>query len=131
MFHAHPNYRSEGPWYDYASVAYEEDEDKDQKTRFPCKFACFFVEPQSGEHMALVQEVKYQTEIQKKRESQVFDHWTLRNEENKTTKNHDAILESILVGALSDRLYVLDPNPVGGFTRPHRSGFDVLVVKYS
>jgi hypothetical protein len=131
LLRAHPNYRSEGPWYDYTLAKYDEVGRGDMNPVYPCKLACFFTHPESGDKMALVQEVHFQNERQLERESQLFQHWTLRSRENRDTKSHDALLNAIPVEALSDRIYVIDPNPIGGFTRAEASNFDILVVKYN
>lgn len=55
----------------------------------------------------------------------------MRNRENKTTKRCDAVFKAIPVESLSDRIYVIDPIPVGGFSRAEASDFEILVVKYS
>jgi hypothetical protein len=130
IIRAHPNYRYEGPWYDYTFAKYNEDGREETEIVYPCKTVCFFVDPDSGETMALVQEVNHQTETQKQRDSQLFTHWTLRSRVNRTTKRHDAIFKALPVAVLSDRIYVIDPMPVGGFTRMASSDFDILAVKY-
>jgi hypothetical protein len=132
VLRAHPNYRSEGPWYDYANILYEEEGDDDQQTlSYPCKLACFFKTPEGGNKMALVQEVQFQSGNQENRQSQLFEHWTLESRENKTTERRDAVFVAIPVESLSDRVYAIDPMPVGGFSRAEASDFDILVVKYS
>jgi hypothetical protein len=64
----------------------------------------FFTDPENGAKMALVQEVNFQTENQRQRDSQLFRHWTLRSKENRTTKRHDAVLAALPLEVLSDRL---------------------------
>jgi hypothetical protein len=123
ILRAHPNYQSDRPWYDYALACYIEDNREDCPT-YPCKMACFFKDPNTEKIMALVQEVEFQTE------SQLFHHWTLKSKENRTNERSDAVFEAIPVESLSDRIYVLDPKPVGGFSRKYACDFEILVVKY-
>ena len=131
LFRAHPNYRLEGAWYDYASAMYQENIEDDRLTSYPCKVVCFFVEPHTKEKMALVQEVEFQTNIQKGRESQLFEHWTLSSWEDRVSKSRQAILRAMPIKTLGNRLYVIDPHQNGGFNWPSNSDFEILVVKYS
>jgi hypothetical protein len=125
---AHPHYQSEGPWYDYAQAVYEDDDGV--ATIYPCKMVCFFKEPTDFKTMALVQEVNYQDDKQYNRESQLFHHWTLNSKDNRETGNADAVFEVLDVEILTDRIYVIDPAPVGGFSRKTASTFTILQVKY-
>jgi hypothetical protein len=127
---AHPNYRGQGAWYDYALVEYDET-DRDDNPVYPCKIVIFFEEPHSHDKMALVQEVDFQTGRQQRRESQLFHHWTLRSKTNRMTKKSDALFTAIPLESLTDRIYVIDPCPIGGFTRTDAGEFDVLVVKFA
>lgn len=129
ILRAHPNYQSDGPWYDYALARYDEDNRNDCPT-YPCKVVCFFQEPSSSQIMALVQEVEYQTQRDTSRESQLFHHWTLQSIYNRTTGKRDSVFEAIPVESLSDRIYAIDPKPLGGFSRTEAVDFDILVVKY-
>jgi hypothetical protein len=130
LLRAHPNYRSEGAWHDYALATYKEVGRHDMEPVYACKLACFFIQPITGRMMALVQEVTYQTGEQRKRESQLFNHWTMNSKRNAETRRWDAVFTALPVEALSDRIYVIDSNPVDGFSREEREDFDVLVVKY-
>ena len=89
---------------------------------------CFFRDPMEG--MALVQEVDFQTGQESARESQLFGLWTLRSKENRTNGTRDAIFEVMDVESLSDRIYVVDPAPVGSFCCKDANHFALLVVKY-
>jgi hypothetical protein len=55
---AHPNFRSDGPWYDWANVLFGEGEDDEQSVLesqfYPSKILCFYIDPVSGESCALV-----------------------------------------------------------------------------
>ena len=126
---AHPNYQSAGAEYDYALVSYDE-ENRDDRPTYPCKMACFYKDPNTGRIMALVQEVEFQTPKESSRESQLYKHWTLRSRENRTSRRRDAVLNAIPVESLSDRIYAIDPKPVGGFSRTEAVDFEILVVKY-
>jgi hypothetical protein len=126
---AHPNYQSNGAWYDYALAKYEEEERHDEVT-YPVKLVGFFRDPSSLQLKALVQEVDFQSQEQTDRESQLFRHWTLNSKVNTVTNSCDAIFVAIPVESLSDRIYVIDPAPVGGFTRRMKCDFDILAVKY-
>jgi hypothetical protein len=129
ILRAHPNYQSDGPWYDYALASYDEDDREDSPT-YPCKMACFFREPVTGKIMALVQEVEFQSPTETARESQLFRHWTLKSKDNRSDRRRDAVFEAIPVESLSDRIYALDPKPLGGFSRKDSCDFEILVVKY-
>ena len=129
LLRAHPNYQSEGPWYDYALTRYDEENREDSPT-YPCKIACFFKDPNTGQTMALTQEVDFQTRKETTRESQLFTHWTFKSKENRLNRRREAVLEAISVESLSDRIYVVDPKPVGGFSRKKAEDFNILVVKY-
>jgi hypothetical protein len=126
---AHPNYQSAGAWYDYALASYTEDNREDKPT-YPCKMVCFFKEPNTGKTMALVQEVQFQTQGETARESQLFKHWTLISKDNRANHRRDAVFVVMDVESLSDRIYVVDPKPVGGFSREVAADFNILVVKY-
>jgi hypothetical protein len=134
ILQAHPNYQSDGPWYDYALARYIEDNREDCPT-YPCKMACFFKDPNTEKIMALVQEVEFQTPVEILRESQLFHHWTLKSKEEKKEKKRthersDAVFEAIPVESISDRIYALGPKPVGGFSWKYACDFEILVVKY-
>jgi hypothetical protein len=126
---AHPNYQSGGPWYHYALVSYDED-DHEFRTAYPCKLACFFTEPATGNTMALVQEVEFQTLKEISGESQLFHHWTLKSKDNQNNHRSEAVFAVVPCESLSDRIYVLDPKPVGSFSRAESSDFEILLVKY-
>jgi hypothetical protein len=110
-------------------ASYEEENREDHPT-YPCKIACFFKDPNTGKNMALVQEVEFQTPEENSRESQLFNHWTLKSKENRTNRRRDAVFAAISVESLSDRIYAIDPKPVGGFSRKEAVDFEILVVKY-
>lgn len=131
VLRAHPNYRSEGPWYDYVLAKYDEASRPDVETVYPCKLACFFLEPVTQEKMVLLQEVQHQSEQQLERDSQLFQHWTLSSTQNRESKRWVAKFNAIPVAALSDCIYAIDPAPIGGFSRADESDFDILVVKYA
>jgi hypothetical protein len=130
LLRAHPNYQSDGPWYDFALASYDE-ENRNDPTTYPCKMSCFFKDPDTNKTMALVQEVEFQARAETLRESQLFNHWRLKSKENRTERRRDAVLEAISVESLSDRIYALDPKPVGGFSRKDAADFNILVAKYS
>jgi hypothetical protein len=130
LLRAHPNYQSDGPWYDYALTTYNEEHREDCPT-YPCKMACFYKDPSTGKTMALVQEVDFQTPQETSRESQLFNHWTLKSKENRRDRTWDSVLEAISVESLSDRIYAIDPKPVGGFSRNEADDFNILVAKYA
>ena len=90
---------------------------------------CFFDDPMSRTTNALVQEVHHQTDANVKNESQLFAHWTLRAKANNTTKRNEAVFSVFPVAAFSDRMCAIDPQPIGGFSRPEGCDFDMLVVK--
>jgi hypothetical protein len=129
LMRAHPNYQSDGAWYDYALARYDE-ENREDCPSYPCKMACFFKDPNTSKIMALVQEVDFQSPLETARESQLFDHWTLRSKMNRTNRTRDAVLKAIPVDCLSDRIYALEPKPLGGFRRQKACDFRILVVKY-
>jgi hypothetical protein len=54
----------------------------------------------------------------------------LKSKDNRTERRRDAVLEAIPVESLSDRIYVIDPKPVGGFSRVAATDYNILVVKY-
>jgi hypothetical protein len=90
---AHPNYRGGGPWYDYATVRYEYE--NNEQGVFPVRCACFFQAPPlvprrlwdvlasfdcaGGTVLVLVQECLYQTEAQKEHTSRLCSKWTLKS----------------------------------------------------
>ena len=94
------------------------------------KIVTFFQHPVTKDNMALLQEVLFQSEKQQERDSQLFQHWTLQSRVNRSTKTHDAVLKAVPIQVLSDRIYVIDSNPLGGFSRNDPADFDILVVKF-
>jgi hypothetical protein len=130
VLRAHPDCRTESPWHDCALAKRDEEGRNDTDPVHPCKMVGFFTDPENGAKMALVQEVNFQTENQRQRDSQLFRHWTLRSKENRTTKRHDAVLVALPLEVLSDRIYVIDPIPVGGFSRAEPGDYDMLAVKH-
>jgi hypothetical protein len=110
-------------------ASYTEDNREDCPT-YPCKMVCFFKDPNNGKTMALVQEVEFQTQAEMSRESQLFDHWTLTSKENRMNQRREAVFVLMDVDSLSDRIYVVDPKPVGGFSRESAADFEILMVKY-
>jgi len=111
-------------------VNYDEDGRRDINPVYPSKIVTFFRHPVTKENMALLQEVLFQSEKQEERDSQLFQHWTLQSRVNRTTKTHDAVLKAVPIQVLSDRIYVIDSNPLGGFSRNDPADFDILVVKF-
>lgn len=126
---AHPNYQSAGPWYDFAYITYDEVGQLDAST-YPCKLICFFKDPNHGAAMALVQEVEFQTTEQAGRDSQLFEHWRLRNRRNNETGNYNGVLSAIPAESIADRFYAIDTVPDGQLSRQTPKDFDILVVKY-
>jgi hypothetical protein len=80
--------------------------------------------------MALVQEVEFQTLKEISGESQLFHHWTLKSKDNQNNHRSEAVFAVVPCESLSDRIYVLDPKPVGSFSRAESSDFEILLVKY-
>jgi hypothetical protein len=142
----HPNYRGEGSWFDYINIKYEFEEE--EQGTFPARLACFFQLPEGipahllncivgiqthKEVLCLVQESKYQSTLQKSKQSCICKHWTLqavtmnnRNQAKLTCITHTCIeeiafaFELDLDGCIKNRR-----NP---FIRDMGNSFDIVVI---
>jgi hypothetical protein len=150
---AHPNYRGGGPWYDYAMVNYEY-EDEFQGC-FPARCACFFQLPRevpgeqlrmslsfqhTQEILALVQESEYQTQSQQQCNSRICEKYTLQSTIGSNSTQRLAKLSCVTHTCFSGGAYAFDADlgtlscPNDPFTKSQTStgrnpSFDIVLVK--
>jgi hypothetical protein len=127
---AHPDYRSEGCWYDYVEIDYGD------LGAYPARCALFFVWPEmlgapqptdcglpdlnQGELAALVQPCKYQNQSQKSRNSLLFSHWTLDHSKGRESISGiprefvTARFSCISAASINRRIFAIDPQPGDG-----------------
>ena len=124
LLRAHPNYRHEGPWYDFVDIDYGE-----EVGIYPARCASFFQWPagfspeivglsqiEPGQVLVLVQEAKTRTKEEVELESQLYAHYTLQGTldqktEKRTTK---PIFKCIYPETINGRVYVVDPQSHNG-----------------
>jgi hypothetical protein len=115
LIRAHPNFRQDGPWYDYVEVNYG------PEGCFPARCACFFQWPEvlaeaefkPGDVVALVQQSQWQTPAEKAKESQLYSHYTLESLLEQRGTRRVAKLHCVLASSLNSRLFAIDPTPAG------------------
>jgi hypothetical protein len=153
---AHPDYRSEGCWYDCVDIDYG------GLGAYPARCALFFLWPEmfggpqatsdngslsQGELAALVQPCRrYQTPSQLSRNSLLFSHWTLehaktasrgsrgRTREGTREGSVTAIFSCISVASINRRIFAIDPQPGDGgpfFKKspPSQTSFELIRVE--
>jgi hypothetical protein len=155
---AHPNYRREGPWYDYISVKYHF-EGSDQGL-YPARLACFFSIPNEipldevrfclvspGSHnevFCLIQESCYQDNHQKSNVSKLCSTYTLQSIADQARGGKMAMISCINHLCIEGSIFVIDLVPLDNVqaeagTLSHRDPFwcpstpahkcfDILVV---
>jgi hypothetical protein len=133
LFRAHQDYRSRGPWYDYATIKYEV-ETTQEVVDYPVRIAAFFVEDTVDDDPAnwkvLVQECEWRSEQQIADKSLIFEHYTMRGEKDNESGNMCAVFEEKRVEELNSRIFCIERNPVGkSFWKPPDEKFDILVVR--
>jgi hypothetical protein len=136
LFRAHPNYQGNGPWFDYAMVSYQIEEEE-RWEEYPARAAAFFYEvdsdkgeiitdnnkdPKDDGWRVLVQpQCEYQTPSQKEEESMIMEHWTLQCTEKKDRRERWANFQQLTTAALNGRLYCVEAEPVGNvFSKPNK-----------
>jgi hypothetical protein len=125
LLRAHPDFRREGPWYDYVSIPYEGHPD------YPARCACFFEWPQgieatsslaasiggpceAGDLMVLVQESFFKSTEEKKKDknSILYSHYTLQSLPPTTGSHHrSAKITCLSAKSINGRVFVVDPKP--------------------
>ena len=60
VFRAHPNYQSDGPWYDWCLVNFQIGESDLDDEDFPAKLVCLFID-EEGKSCALVHSVVFRS----------------------------------------------------------------------
>jgi len=86
IFRCHPNYRSNGAWYDWVMVWFEFDEPKQNHVRkqngawspsyYPSKIMCFFMLPNN----ATIYSIVHSTDVNNhNNHSILFKRWELEN----------------------------------------------------
>jgi hypothetical protein len=148
LLRAHPNFRQEGPWYDFVEINYGE-----ELGCYPARCACFFEWPagidhtqmdtsgfadnilkecRAGDLMVLVQESQFQTDPEKQKGSLLYSHYTLYSQEERPNRgasrrteqqqlqSRKAKLVCVLASTLNGRIFVVDPHPTTGdvFCKP-------------
>jgi hypothetical protein len=148
LFRAHPDFRGQGPWFDYAMVRYDSitEEGDTVQVQCPVRIAAIFREVDSvtGSTVSdpdkegddglrvLVQESEWQSPEQEENKSILFSEFTLQSipPRNKNDPYKRAKFERRNVSELNSRIYCIEKDPVGScFCKPAESSFDILVVK--
>jgi hypothetical protein len=147
LFRAHPDYRGQGPWFDYGMVKYASTTgDEAMDDDYPVRIAAIFkeVDSDTGKTIlskdiadddglrVLVQESEYQSTEQKENRSIMFKEYTLQS--TRTTSKNDpyrrAMFQRRNAAELNLRIYCIEKDPVGScFCKPAECRFDILVVK--
>ena len=146
---AHPNFRSEGEWFDYIFICYENPQTQAEE-EFPARVACCFKWDSScfnaterwipdgledGDCVLLVQECEYQSPAQASCTSLLFDEWTLCGSVDASGTRRYAKLSCMAAEAIQSRVYAIDPNPMNGgafwkeVSLDDSGRFDILLVK--
>jgi hypothetical protein len=149
IFRAHPNYRGEGPWYDFVSINFGED-----LGQHVARCACFFEVPtgiavpggiqvEKGDTACLVQCADYATAQERRLDSMLYTHRHLLSEEmpaeNGTTRDKVwAKLDCYPCEVFAGRVFCISKNPTSNkcpfweekISSPRRShNFCFLLVK--
>jgi hypothetical protein len=126
LLRAHPNYRQDGPWYDFVTVDYGQDYDN-----YPARCACFFEWPpgvspgpgilgecREGDPMVLLQQSAYQDDDEVSKESLLYSHYHLEHQANldrsQTNIRRRAKLACVSAATVNGRVFAIDPNPTNG-----------------
>ena len=129
-YRCHPNYRSAGPWYDWAIFRFDCSEDDDEsdfpgaygKDEYPCKILCFFHDPEENQICALVHCCVDSTHED---DSVICERWNLEytqqhrkhvtDMDGKHTQRNQMILvpviRSVPVDSIVDRVFVVEETP--------------------
>jgi hypothetical protein len=141
LLRAHPNFRSEGPWYDFVEIDYGEEDGF-----YPARCACFFEWPEgvtttdvymedlghlsAGTALVLIHECLPQSKEELAMDSLLYSHYTLHckkvRHKNGGTVTTSPVLECVHPQNINGRLYVIDPlpGPVGIFGKETNLGKD-------
>jgi hypothetical protein len=134
LLRAHPNYRQDGPWYDFVEINYGDDIGS-----YPARCACFFEWPdgidqaqldtsgfadssiledcKAGDMMVLVHESQFQTDAEKDKGSLLYSHYTLEGQATSRRgeePQRKAKLKCVSPSTLNGRIFVVDPAPSTG-----------------
>lgn len=90
IFRAHPNFRSEGAWYDWAMIKYWDDDESnetdnddksdetDKSVRVPVKILGFLHNKNDKDDpYVIIHPCRFQTEKEKEISNGIFSHWTI------------------------------------------------------
>jgi len=115
-FRAHPNYRGDGPWYDWAFVRFVEEETGKQED-FPCRILLFY-KAEDGSTRAIVQATDcLKVESEEKRKNKIMEtrlckRWMLDSEEAQGAKNRSLpSLYSVDVDTIQNNVLVVEEEP--------------------
>lgn len=123
-FRAHPNYRSEGPWYDWAGLTYIE---RDAEVNVPAKLLGFLENPNDSESPFMIcHTCEFQDNKHIMLSSQMFEHWQLQfHEQSRYMVSQNGIRESC---TFRRPLYQLEDMSI---LRPHLFGVEIDGALYS
>ena len=124
----HPDFKGEGPWYDWVIVDYTEDyqsqvnnpEETDHEFYppgcVPAKVIAFVGNPDPNKHpLAIVHPCAYQSDADKALGSVLLEHWNLHFMPDLHSENHPytvtAQLATTSIDAIVDRCFVMEESP--------------------
>lgn len=127
---AHPNFSNNIGWHDFCWTNYSTT--TDNNNIFPNKIACFFECPkENNKKLALVQEVKYQTQQEIDSETLLYKHYTLQNKYNNNSKRYEAKLSTIDIEAITDSLFALqNSTEMTPFSSIDEESHEIISVKF-
>jgi hypothetical protein len=99
LYRAHHNYRSNGPWHDWAWIAYVDPTSKQGFTNVPAKLLCFLPDGLPNQQTALV--VCHPCQWEQKKLSQTVKNWNLvvpSYTKNRRTYGFDIVETSAITG---------------------------------
>jgi hypothetical protein len=123
IIRCHPNYRSEGCWYDHVELYYGED-----VGYYPARVAIFFQWPveipvalsgcsiDPGELVAVLQEDNFRTPTQDRDPSLLFSHYNLKHqwEGQGQCRRRVATFKMHPAASINRRIFAVNPDPSDG-----------------
>jgi hypothetical protein len=144
LFRAHPNYQSNGPWFDYAMIQYQYGRGEEVRTKEnPARIAAFFYQEEAKTGVmitdptvaddngwrVLVQECHWQGVRHTRKKSMILDHYTLKSKPVEGG-GLEAKFEVHMPSAINRRIYCMEEEPLGGvFSKPPNTSFDIVVIR--
>ena len=134
-FRCHPNYRSGGPWFDFCMLQYEETTSGRLCTKnYLGRIGVFFskdIQDTTENPKMLVQEIQYQSEIEKSRESPLFHHFTMQHLPPRQGMKCRSIFVEMDVNNISCPAYAIESGCENStpFEKWCQQDYEVILVK--